>query len=54
MVIIEASPSPIIETPGAITATAPVAADSVTQKLGIALDADVLLFKPELAQVEHV
>lgn len=42
------------ETAGAITQTAPVTTDSVTQILGIALDADTIYWKPEiLGQVEH-
>lgn len=41
-------------TAGDITQTAPSGADDVIQVLGVALSADVIYFKPELTQVEHV
>jgi len=41
-------------TTGAMTQTAPSATDEVIQILGVALASDILYFKPELVQVEHV
>jgi hypothetical protein len=41
-------------TPGAATQTAPSGTDDVIQIIGVAYSADILWFKPELVQVEHV
>jgi hypothetical protein len=40
-------------TAGGMTKTAPSATDDVIQILGIALTADIVLFYPQLVQVEH-
>lgn len=41
-------------TQGTLTQTPPSSTDDVIQILGVALTADVILFRPELVQVEHV